>query len=414
MSQYIGARYVPKFMGTYDNTQAYENMAVVDNGMGTSYISKVPVPAGTPLTDTNYWALYGASNGAIINLQNQIGDLSNLTTNDNSNLVGAINELNRPKRHYIVIGDSFSYGSIDPNTLGHGWIDILLGLYPNETITYLTEAQAQQVVGVSGFASTKPFLSMLQSIEGFNPDLDKDGVTDIVVIGGTNDAPYSQGTIETAIDNFCQYCKAHYKNAKIRIGIFGVNIQNNGTVCTAYQKCVEHGANFMGDLWGIVDTKKYLSDGTHMTQAGYNLYCPYVADSIIHGETHYTSVGTGTITPIAAGDTRVYDFTIITTEDAINVDFDLPMIVADNLTTIYTIPWTGDAIMIQNNNMAGAATIYGYNTDHFEPCAVGRYYFSGSNIMVVVEEISPHPVYSTFRIALNNATFSKRIYSSLS
>ena len=72
MSQYIGARYVPKFMGTYDNTQAYENMVVVDNGLGTSYISKVPVPAGTPLTDTDYWALYGTSNGAIINLQNQI------------------------------------------------------------------------------------------------------------------------------------------------------------------------------------------------------------------------------------------------------------------------------------------------------------------------------------------------------
>ena len=46
--QYVGARYVPKFMGTYDNTQAYENMCVVDNGLGTSYISKKPTPAGTP------------------------------------------------------------------------------------------------------------------------------------------------------------------------------------------------------------------------------------------------------------------------------------------------------------------------------------------------------------------------------
>lgn len=72
MRQYIGARYVPKFMGTYDNTQAYEALCVVDNGMGTSYISKVPTPVNTPLTDTNYWAVYGASSGAIINLQSQI------------------------------------------------------------------------------------------------------------------------------------------------------------------------------------------------------------------------------------------------------------------------------------------------------------------------------------------------------
>lgn len=74
--QYVGARYVPKFAGTFDATQAYENMTVVDNGMGTSYISKIPVPAGSSLSDTNYWAIYGASNGAIINLQNQINAIS--------------------------------------------------------------------------------------------------------------------------------------------------------------------------------------------------------------------------------------------------------------------------------------------------------------------------------------------------
>lgn len=80
MSTYIGARYVPKFMGTYDATQSYENMCVVDNGMGTSYISTKMVPAGTPLTDTDYWAIYGVTSGAIINLQNQI-DTLNTTTN---------------------------------------------------------------------------------------------------------------------------------------------------------------------------------------------------------------------------------------------------------------------------------------------------------------------------------------------
>lgn len=70
--QYVGSRYVPKFMGAYDNTQVYEALCVVDNGMGTSYISKKPTPAGTPLTDTGYWAVYGASSGAIIQLQKEI------------------------------------------------------------------------------------------------------------------------------------------------------------------------------------------------------------------------------------------------------------------------------------------------------------------------------------------------------
>lgn len=70
--EYIGARYVPKFMGLWDNTQEYEALSVVDNGLGTSYISKIPVPAGTPLTDTNYWIISGSTNGAIIQLQNQM------------------------------------------------------------------------------------------------------------------------------------------------------------------------------------------------------------------------------------------------------------------------------------------------------------------------------------------------------
>lgn len=70
--QYIGARYVPRFTGEYDNTQVYEALDVVDNGAGTSYIAKIPVPAGTPLTDTEYWFVYGASSGAILDLQNRM------------------------------------------------------------------------------------------------------------------------------------------------------------------------------------------------------------------------------------------------------------------------------------------------------------------------------------------------------
>lgn len=72
---YIGARYVPKFMGAHDVTQAYEALCVVDNGAGTSYISKIPTPPNTPLTNTVYWAVYGASSGAIINLQDQIDEI---------------------------------------------------------------------------------------------------------------------------------------------------------------------------------------------------------------------------------------------------------------------------------------------------------------------------------------------------
>ena len=78
--KYVGARYMPKFTGPYDATRIYEALSVVDNGSGTSYVANKPVPAGTPLTDTEYWAVYGSTSGAIINLQNQIDNLTDFVT----------------------------------------------------------------------------------------------------------------------------------------------------------------------------------------------------------------------------------------------------------------------------------------------------------------------------------------------
>lgn len=70
--QYIGARYVPRFIGTYSPTTIYDALDVVDDGMGTSYIARKTVPAGTALNNTEYWFVYGASSGAIISLQNRM------------------------------------------------------------------------------------------------------------------------------------------------------------------------------------------------------------------------------------------------------------------------------------------------------------------------------------------------------
>lgn len=79
MDRYVGARYMPKFMqAPHDPTQSYEALSVVDNGMGTSYVSNIPVPVGIPLSDTHYWAIYGVSSGAILNLQQQVNQLKDI------------------------------------------------------------------------------------------------------------------------------------------------------------------------------------------------------------------------------------------------------------------------------------------------------------------------------------------------
>lgn len=153
--QYIGARYVPRFTGNYDVTQIYEALDVVDNGMGTSYISKKPTPAGTPLTDTEYWAVYGASSGAIIDLQNRMGIVEN--------------ELPKKaeKRHVLIIGNSYV-------TLGCA--DKVADYYDQYT---------KYTLGGSGFVGyvrePRTYEYCIDQAIA-DPDLDKDSVTDILFV----------------------------------------------------------------------------------------------------------------------------------------------------------------------------------------------------------------------------------------
>lgn len=68
---YVGARYIPRIMGEYNNTTAYEALDIVTSG-GVGYISRQPVPAGTALTNKEYWAMWGSGNAAIDSLTQRV------------------------------------------------------------------------------------------------------------------------------------------------------------------------------------------------------------------------------------------------------------------------------------------------------------------------------------------------------
>lgn len=70
--EYVGARYVPKFDGDWDNTKTYEPLTIVSVANVGSYTSKKYVPVGVPITDTDYWVLTANVSGQMIQLQNEI------------------------------------------------------------------------------------------------------------------------------------------------------------------------------------------------------------------------------------------------------------------------------------------------------------------------------------------------------
>lgn len=73
---YVGARYIPRIMGEYNNETAYEALDIVTSG-GVGYISRQPVPAGTAVTNKTYWAMWGSGNAAIDALTQRVATNEN-------------------------------------------------------------------------------------------------------------------------------------------------------------------------------------------------------------------------------------------------------------------------------------------------------------------------------------------------
>lgn len=80
-SQYVGARYVPKFADPidWDIERGYESLTIVTY-KGESYTSKCPVPPGIAIKNERYWALTGAYNAQVEEYKNQVKDLSQQVT----------------------------------------------------------------------------------------------------------------------------------------------------------------------------------------------------------------------------------------------------------------------------------------------------------------------------------------------
>ena len=58
MPKYVGRRIVPKHGGIWNKTKEYEELIIVlCQETGVSYISKLPVPAGTEIFNEHYWAV---------------------------------------------------------------------------------------------------------------------------------------------------------------------------------------------------------------------------------------------------------------------------------------------------------------------------------------------------------------------
>ena len=304
--KYVGSRYVPKFMGTYDATQIYEALCVVDNGSGTSYISQKIVPAGTPLTNTSYWAVYGATSGAIINLQNQIDDMKDGTIsgslqyqiNNNKKNIDLLKD-----KKIVWIGDSYMVPAGLPSTDSFarracGYMGLV------ENVDYFISASP-------GYGFARPSMTFQSLLENITISIDDDDVTDVIVCGGANDGDYT-ANVYTAIGSFVTASKTRFPNAKISICAVDWTM-GNGTYYKDIIAAYQYGAALYGCAFadGIYMAQHHTgwkqADG-HPNQAGQFAIAYAITNFILTGHIAYPTQGE-IVSPLTAGTDVTFDST---------------------------------------------------------------------------------------------------------
>ena len=141
----------------------------------------------------------------------------------------------------ILIGDSYA-GT-------QGWATGWQAAFENLGVATVYKT----AVGGSGFIGDPNVNTFLEQLQGLTVP-DKNAVTDIVAMGGYNDASlsYSEADLTTAVQAFASYCKTNYPYAKIHYGFIAIDYRNNGMQGTlnTYRNrfesiCLKSGVSFI-------------------------------------------------------------------------------------------------------------------------------------------------------------------------
>lgn len=274
--QYIGARYVPKLMGEWDKNISYESLVIVTY-KGNSFTSKQPVPQGIEINDTNYWVNTGNYNGYIAELNTKIEELdSKINASDEKIEILSLN-LNRK---YVLIGDSY-------NT-GNGWGEVVknrLNLIDNINVWN------SGIGGASFHYGT--FLNQLVSIDNGLTDAQRNTITDIVVVGCVNDWSGGEGEIKKGVEDFENYVKLHFPNAKYWVILGGWSYENDTIrqgIVSAYNvinESTKFGKVINNVFLNFIDPYFLQDDMSHPTTAGMNILGISVSNILMGGDYYF-------------------------------------------------------------------------------------------------------------------------------
>lgn len=258
-------------------TRKNQDNAIAGNDTGT-------VP--TKLDDVSASSLLGqektARKKADDNLQSQINQLENASV---SAYVG---------HNYILIGDGLMSGvdgSNSTSTATGGWGDLFkanLGsnfkAYYSGTPTGLVNSTAD--LRNAGFTSSaNSYLQQLQAAYAYIGEEkdsegaligDVNGITDIVILGGYNDANATEDDINAAIEALMTYATTNFPKAYVYCGVLGTQGFDSNSATNYYKNIENYGGIYIPDSKNLYSLSAYIgTDGKHLTGGGYEYYKLY-------------------------------------------------------------------------------------------------------------------------------------------
>ena len=307
--QYIGARYTIK---VYENSlnpasaeweagRSWEPLVMVTYN-NSSYLSKRDIPStvGNPASNPTYWALTGAYNGQILDLQNRVSQLENDVGGLTTRMLaaeGSITSLqtdmtwvknNLHPRKFLIMADS--YGTFDHGGNHYSWVDDVISR------TGINGVNLSQ--GDIGFRPEHGLIGSFTSVLTYAVNNHTIGnlseYTDLIVGGGANDiasvrnGEVTKATLISEIGDFITYVRANFPNVKrIAIGMVGNlrnpnNAWNWNQVVEAYRSAVDFGAEYLNNVEYILQPRFILSDdGIHPTATGFDELGKYMVPAVL-------------------------------------------------------------------------------------------------------------------------------------
>ena len=277
----------------------YKKNTIVVDSNGNGYISTNTTIPGAQLTDPNYWRLVFPYGVSVSELEERVREA---IAEQNQHIEDAIEEQNEyierstlkniQNRYFLICGDSYVvyYGNnLYNKILEYGQMDT-------------TKCFNAAVSGASFHDTQNSFISQIQNFSG-----DKNAITDILVIGGINDAtlamPANRQALELKIAEFKSYVSQNYPNAVIwgfYCGSCLANSQYYATHNADSQEWVRYAwyNNNEANIFNYVSIPflntlpgNFASDGVHPTAAAQNMIASRIVNAL-KGQPNFYSIPT--------------------------------------------------------------------------------------------------------------------------